>query len=83
MARIPGTGPKPPTLRSRLPKLDLRPLPAIVVLTPIALLAPTDWLRAIAIVGVLAAAWAVGYFEGRAALARELLRDVRRDIPTA
>lgn len=78
MARIEGT--KPKAVRRRvLPKWNADPFGVAVILAPVAILAPNDWLRAIAVVVVIAAAWFEGFLQGRSDYAREVLRDIRRD----
>jgi hypothetical protein len=78
MARIAGTG-KPRERRIRVPKVNLDPIVVVVLFSPVAILAPNDFLRALAVAGAVLASWFVGFYEGRAAHAREVLRDLRRD----
>ena len=79
MARIAGTGQKSDVRRVRIPKIPADWAVVAVLLAPVAILAPTDWARAITVVAVIAGAWFIGFREGRADMAREVLRDVRRD----
>lgn len=81
MARIEGTGPKE---GRRLPRLRLRrpsfPPPVIAVLAmPVVVTAPDEFLRAVSALVLVGAAFAHGFYEGRSAMAREFLRDVRPD----
>ena len=86
MARIAGVAPKQTARqRIRVPRvtLNLNPLVPLVIFGPIVMVAPDDFIRAISVAVVVLCTWAVGYFEGRAAHARELLDELRRDDPAA
>jgi hypothetical protein len=79
VARIEGTGEKPKRpLRSRLPKPSF-PAPWIVTIAlPVVIVAPDTFSRAVVAAVGMCAAFAVGFYEGRADQAREvLLRDFR------
>jgi hypothetical protein len=66
-----------------MPRLNLDPLVPVVVLTPAAILAPDEFLRAIFVSGAVLASWVIGFYEGRADHAREVLRELRRNEPGA
>jgi hypothetical protein len=81
MARIAGTGgPSSKRRRIRVPSIHGSPLLLAVIFVAIALRATDPFIQALAVGFAVAATWAVGYFEGRAAVSRELLLDdLRRD----
>jgi hypothetical protein len=78
MARIEGTA-KESRKRRRLPRVNLTPLLVVVLFAPIAVLAPSDWLRAICVAVAIAGSWFVGFHDGRADKAREVVLDLGRN----
>jgi hypothetical protein len=62
-----------PAVRRRRPRLEVRPVVAVVIFGPVAALAPEPFLQAAAAAGVILASWLWGYYEGRADLARDLI----------
>lgn len=79
MARIEGTGQRADVRRVRIPKVRLDWAVLAVLLAPSLILAPEEWQRAVVSIFVIAGAWYVGLREGRAEMAREVLRGLRRD----
>ena len=78
MAKIAGTGVKTERKR-RIPRPNLDPLVPVIVLTPAAILAPDEFLRAVFVAGAVLASWVIGFYEGRSEHAREVIRELRRD----
>lgn len=82
MARIEGTGPKQPTASQRARRsarrLRLEPVASVVILAPAVILAPEQFIVAILVPIVIAAAYLIGYANGRRDLAQRLVLDMER-----